>query len=269
MKFYGKGTKWCIAGNYPGYIGKGQGFFDDYKNRRYTDYYVVINREGPEGNNKWCVCPLQEDPANKCDIWNAPDNQVSCIPGAPNIPGIPPVSSMTVIDGVLVKVRDGGIVVETKIPENVVKIGRKACFGLRTEKIIIPDGVVEIDSGAFATSRIEKAVLPNSVKTIGNALWLSCQNLQSIYLPESITTLTKNLCSYCEDLREISIHGKIESINDEWCLQNKNQKVTIYFDETKNEALLNWLTARKDQFEGVSLLSAEVVTEREQPKGEE
>lgn len=52
MKYYGKGTKWCIAGNYPGHETKGQYYFDMYKNDRYADYYVYIDREGNEGYNK-------------------------------------------------------------------------------------------------------------------------------------------------------------------------------------------------------------------------
>ena len=52
MKYYGKGTKWCIAGNFPGHEGRGAEYFNSYKNSRYIDYYVYIDREGKEGNNK-------------------------------------------------------------------------------------------------------------------------------------------------------------------------------------------------------------------------
>ena len=67
MKYYGKGTKWCIAGNFPGHEGRGAEYFDSYKRSRYTNYYVYIDREGKDGYNKWCVCPLQDDPL-ECDI---------------------------------------------------------------------------------------------------------------------------------------------------------------------------------------------------------
>lgn len=258
MKHYGKGTRWCIAGNYPGHTTRGQEYFDSYKQSRYKDYYVYIDRQGPEGNNKWCVCPLKSNPTSECDIWNAPDNTVSSIPNAPDVEGLPSVSALVINDGTLVKVKSIEDSNSLIIPNNVTAIGRKACFKLRAVTIIIPESVTSIGSGAFASSRLAKMNVPSSVTSIGNALWLNCDYIKSITLGEGITRLTKNLCAYCDELSIVVIKGKIEEIDDSWCDGTRDIHVT--FDETKNEKLLNWLVAHK--ITGVSSLSGSIITDK-------
>lgn len=259
MKHYGKGTKWCIAGNYPGHTTRGQEYFDSYKQSRYKDYYVYIDRQGPEGNNKWCVCPLKSNPTTECDIWCAPDYTVDAIPGAPTIKGLPSVSAFVIDDGTLIKVKTSSNE-KLEIPNTITTIGRKACFDLRTNTIIVPSSVTSVGSGAFAKSNITGMKLPDSVTNIGNALWLDCDRLQWVQIGSGVSKLTKNLCAYCENLNIVTINGSIDEIDDSWCDGHAN-KFVVNFNEDRNKKLWAWL--RNNNIEGVSTVTGEIVTDRE------
>jgi len=72
-QLYGKGTKWCIAGRYPGHEGKGEKYFNDYIESRRLDggYYFYLNKKNP--NEKYCV--LQSKYGNINSIWDAKDKE--------------------------------------------------------------------------------------------------------------------------------------------------------------------------------------------------
>lgn len=71
---YGKNTKWCITGRYPGSESEGERYFNDYINDYNLDggYYFYINRHDPAV--KYCV--LQDDNNNIHSIWDAADNDL-------------------------------------------------------------------------------------------------------------------------------------------------------------------------------------------------
>lgn len=218
MAFYGKGTRWCIAGNYPGHEGRGAEYFNSYKQSRYTDYYVFIDRQGQQGNDKWCVCPYREN-SSECDIWNAPDRTVDCIPGAPVVKGLPAVSNINIDEnGVLVKVKNSDDTYKgsISIPENVKAIGRKALCGVNAGVIFIPSTVESIGSGAFAECQYLKSlVIPSSVKETGTAIALGCDSLEKVMIKEnSIKSLTKNMFAFCDHLNDIVIKSVIENIDN-------------------------------------------------------
>lgn len=54
-QLYGKGTKWCITGRYPGNRGAGESFFNQYIRNSNLDggYYFYINKKDP--HEKYCV----------------------------------------------------------------------------------------------------------------------------------------------------------------------------------------------------------------------
>ena len=68
---YGKGTKWCISGNYPGQNGRGEYYFDDYIEKKNLDggYYFYINKKDP--SKKFCV--LQTKDKEIDSIWEPSD----------------------------------------------------------------------------------------------------------------------------------------------------------------------------------------------------
>lgn len=73
-KYYGKGTKWCISGNYEGHASRGEFYFNDYINRKNLDggYYFYISKSNP--NEKYCL--LQGRDGKPLSIWNAADNEL-------------------------------------------------------------------------------------------------------------------------------------------------------------------------------------------------
>ena len=70
-QYYGKNTKWCISGNYPGREWQGKKYFNDYINHRRLDdgYYFYINKKNP--SEKYCV--LQTEDKEIDSIWDAKD----------------------------------------------------------------------------------------------------------------------------------------------------------------------------------------------------
>lgn len=74
-QLYGKDTKWCITGRYPGHEGRGEGYFNDYINQRDLDggYYFFIDKH----NSKRKFCALRQKSGNIDSIWNAEDSVLS------------------------------------------------------------------------------------------------------------------------------------------------------------------------------------------------
>ena len=73
-QLYGKGTKWCITGRYPGHEEKGEKYFNDYiKQRRLDDgYYFLINKYDP--SYKFCI--LRYASGGIDSMWNASDDDL-------------------------------------------------------------------------------------------------------------------------------------------------------------------------------------------------
>lgn len=73
-KYYGKNTKWCISGNYPGHEGLGEKYFNNYIKDYSLDggYYFYINKHNQ--NDKYCV--LKKQSGNIASIWDAKDTNI-------------------------------------------------------------------------------------------------------------------------------------------------------------------------------------------------
>ena len=236
MKQYGKGTKWCISGNYPGHEGRGKQYFDSYLNDRYSGYYVYINRES---DDKWCVCILQSN-KDEADIWNAKDYTVEVIPNAPIIKGMPDVSGRLQVDddGVLIvtdksrrMLREVGVI---ELPENTRVIPRMAFAKSRVTEVKLNSGLEEIGVGAFAQSSITSIIIPDSVKKLGSHAFMQCGMLNKAKLGKGIKDLPAMLFAFDEDLT-IIVEGKINSIDDNWLNETRDIKV-----ETQDEKLATW-----------------------------
>lgn len=94
-QLYGKGTKWCIAGMYPGHEGRGQEYFDDYIEDNNLDggYYFYISKKNP--SEKYCV--LQTKDKEIHSIWDAEDeNQGVSLEDLPDDVILPEVKGINI-----------------------------------------------------------------------------------------------------------------------------------------------------------------------------
>ena len=77
-QLYGKNTKWCVTGRYPGHESKGEKYFKDYIDARRLDggYYFYISKKDPK--EKYCI--LQTKDKKIDSIWSADDRNVGQSP---------------------------------------------------------------------------------------------------------------------------------------------------------------------------------------------
>ena len=70
---------------------------------------------------------------------------------------------------------------QIRIPEHVVRVGRKAFFESNISDLVLPEGVVSIESAAFARcGALKSVVLPSTLATVGISVFRECPNLASI-----------------------------------------------------------------------------------------
>ena len=76
MQYYGRNTKWCIAGNYHGHESRGEEYFNDYKDKLYlldNAYYVYITND----NYKYCLLITRENGQNNLyGLYNETDEEI-------------------------------------------------------------------------------------------------------------------------------------------------------------------------------------------------
>ena len=124
-------------------------------------------------------------------------------------------------------------ITEYKIPENCTSIGMSAFEDTSIRSIKIPEKVDYIGYLAFAGTRLKSITLPDNVRTLDNAVFHSCQELESvdlgklfkinndtftdciklkeIIIPDTIDTLHANNFDGCTRLKEIVYLGTMES----------------------------------------------------------
>ena len=139
---------------------------------------------------------------------------------------------------------------EYKIPDNCTYIGMSAFEDTSITQIDIPPTVTGIDYLAFGGSKLKKITLPSSVKTLENAVFHSCKDLEEVdlgnvigigqecfvdcihltrlYIPKNILYFHMNNLYGCTRLREINYKGTKEEFElwvadelEDWCLQYK------------------------------------------------
>lgn len=262
-KQYGKGSTWCICGEYPGHENRGQEYFNSYLRDRYSAYYVYIRKhpKDPTKDGKYMVCILQD--GNKADVWNQADHYIKYIPGyAPHIPGLPDVGAWVIVDGKLTSYKSDAYGEEIVIPDSVTVIGKQAFFKSDLESVIIPKTVTAIGSGAFAGCEYLKSIrIPSSVTKLGVGVCMGCDNLEKIELTSGITALTKNLCAFNDRLKSVTITGVITEIDDTWL---DGSSCDVYLKEQGNEKLINWCKEHKSNAKNViDLNTNEIISDRQ------
>ena len=71
-KYYGRGTKWCISGNYLGQEEQGQYYFNEYLSKGVNGYYFIISPFG----EKWCWLDVDAE-FKEAPLWDEEDNGVT------------------------------------------------------------------------------------------------------------------------------------------------------------------------------------------------
>lgn len=241
--YYGKNTKWCISGNYPGSEGQGQTYFDDYKNNGVIDYYFIISPD----NHKWCYLHTEDDFEDSV-LWNEVDDGFTDIRDD-EIPDFP-ADAMEVMPGfkehfkvmTTVEQRLRSTVIRTHVLDYTEEtrdtlknystvnkptwltdyvdklIIHKDCKTVRNEEflymdhvqeIIIEDGITEIGVASFALcTRLIKVYIPNTVKTIFSKAFAGCFELKKIYIPSSVEYIGESAFARCND--DLTIYCGIE-----------------------------------------------------------
>ena len=94
--------------------------------------------------------------------------------------------------------------------------------------MIIPDSVVEIGEAAFIwCTNLESVYIPNSVRVIGQRAFKSCLKLTSINIPDTLTVINHRTFFECTDLTSIIIPESIKEIESEAFYSCRKLK-TIY-----------------------------------------
>ena len=70
---------------------------------------------------------------------------------------------------------------QVRIPEHIVRVGRRAFPESNIGDLVLPEGVVSIESAAFARCKaLKSVVLPSTLAIVGISAFRKCPNLASI-----------------------------------------------------------------------------------------
>ena len=121
---------------------------------------------------------------------------------------------------------DKNIVIPNKIKgEAVKKIGKKAFFKTKVEKVTISEGIETIESGAFlGVNSLKEINFPNSLKKIGEMSFFKT-SLSEIKLDEGLLEIGKRAFSNCSNLAKINFPNTLTKVEDsafEKCKINSN-----------------------------------------------
>ena len=129
------------------------------------------------------------------------------------------------------------------IPTTLSKIGNLAFydsdFNYGRNKVTLTDDLVEIGAFAFAGSYLKELTIPGSVQkigmyacanindlrtaklkkgltTVGEGMFMLCQNLKEITIPETVTTIQAHAFEQCEKLGKVTIakNSELTSIGE-------------------------------------------------------
>ena len=105
----------------------------------------------------------------------------------------------------------------TKIPEDVVSIGRTAFFGCSrwTGIVELPEGVTSIGDYAFGScSQLIGVKIPKTVTSIGKDAFAYCNQLSVMDIPKGVAVIGKSCFFDCKSLRRVTIPESCTSIEE-------------------------------------------------------
>lgn len=252
-KYYGKGTKWCISGNYPGQESKGEAYFNDYKNLGVKDYYFIINPE----NHKWCYLYANANFPESV-LWDEKDNGVSdiyddTIPNFPKeaievLPGIEVHMNTTgdVADLIrFAKENNGWLRVTNDIKNKLERLSDDGTNEIKKyiTKVEILGEADIISTNLFKNFNLERVQIDDGIIAIEHSAFRDCHSLKFVRLPKTLKFIQEYAFANCESLENIKIPSTIKYIGDYAFFGCKDLtiacEVTEEYAETKFDTFWN------------------------------
>lgn len=269
--YYGKNTKWCISGNYPGSEGQGQTYFDDYKNSGVIDYYFIISPD----NHKWCYLHT-EDGFGDSVLWNEVDDGITdihddIIPNFPKdaidvLPGfkkrVLSTDYLNILKETIIKNKTLIYDAESKdalitynyhnMPNWIIDsvehlIVKGGLHGVKEIKdfsftnfvnlkdVMIEEGVTHIGKAAFYNCiSLTKVHIPNTVINILRHAFFGCKSLMSIYIPKTVKFIARSVFMHCNDSLLIYCGSTKEFANTHYDDDWNLKKIGTTKDSLKN-----------------------------------
>ena len=221
-KYYGKGTKWCISGNYPGQESKGEAYFNDYKNLGVKDYYFIINPE----NHKWCYLYANANFPESV-LWDEKDNGVSdiydgTIPNFPKeaievLPGIEVHMNTTgdVADLIrFAKENNGWLRVTNDIKNKLERLSDEGTNEIKkyVTKVEILGEADIISTNLFKNFNLERVQIDDGIIAIEHSAFRDCHSLKFVRLPKTLKFIQEYAFANCKSLENIKIPSTIKYI---------------------------------------------------------
>lgn len=252
-KYYGKGTKWCISGNYPGQESKGEAYFNDYKNLGVKDYYFIINPE----NHKWCYLYANANFPESV-LWDEKDNGVSDIYDD-TIPNFPK-EAIEVLPGVKVHMKTTGDVADLirfakenngwlRVTNDIkTKLERLSDEGTNEVKKYITKVEIlgeadTISTNLFKNFNLERVLIDDGIIAIEHSAFRDCHSLKFVRLPKTLKFIQEYAFANCESLENIKIPSAIKYVGDYAFFGCKDLtiacEVTEKYAETKFDTFWN------------------------------
>lgn len=252
-KYYGKGTKWCISGNYPGQESKGEAYFNDYKNLGVKDYYFIINPE----NHKWCYLYANANFPESV-LWDEKDNGVSdiyddTVPNFPKeaieaLPGIKVHMKTTgdVADLIrFAKENNGWLRVTNDIKTKLERLSDEGTNEVKKyiTKVEILGEADIISTNLFKNFNLERVQIDDGIIAIEHSAFRDCHSLKFVRLPKTLKFIQEYAFANCESLENIKIPSTIKYIGDYAFFGCKDLtiacEVTEEYAETKFDTFWN------------------------------
>ena len=102
----------------------------------------------------------------------------------------------------------------TTVSFHCKKIGQWFNMNTYIKEVTIGDEVESIGNNAFNGFKGLTSIKMNNVRTIGNAAFSNCENLETITFSDSLKTIDDNAFYYCKSLKSVVLPPKIESVSN-------------------------------------------------------
>ena len=282
-KYYGKGTRWCISGNYPGSESRGEYYFEEYKDRGVEDYYFIISPD----NHKWCYLDAHDDFEDSV-LWDEEDSGIYNIYDGtiPNMPKdameiLPNFDKHLVSDGPIIKIIEdikknngtlivdreinnfldsaggaekrllSGVVKKIKFLANVGNISITAFHHPYVEKIFIEDGISHINIGTFSDCKnLNYIRLPKTLKEIGYKAFGECKSLSKIHIPSSVEYIDAYAFIGCDNLTitcDCTEEYAERQFSNFWNVYKKGTLIPVIYNSQENSSPAKLNEAKEDK----------------------
>ncbi|MCH5152727.1 MAG: leucine-rich repeat protein [Clostridiales bacterium] len=112
----------------------------------------------------------------------------------------------------------------------------------RLNAIKLPNSITHIGDKAFSGSSLVSITLPDNLITLGEGVFLCCQNLTSVFVPSKVTQLKENTFENCFSLHTVVLPSHLRSIDKRcfgWCTSLQKINIPSSVTEIGEEAFRN------------------------------